>query len=549
MKESNRLDHAVFWPPMIIFLGLVVLSLVNEDAFATTVTTAFYWLVGNFGWLMSLLVTFGVVFFIIIMVSPWGRIRFGGKDAMPKYTTFEWFSMALCGGIAIGIIFWSVAEPMNFLMAPGEGVEAGTPAAINWAMEHVFLHWGPSSYSTYIFFAVPIALAVYNYNQRLTISSSLYFLIGDRVNGGWGKLVDCISLFAIVGGMTASMGMGTMQLSTGIQYVIPAFPINGVTWLIVALAIVAMYVLSSLTGIDRGLNWLANQNVKLYIFAMVYIIVVTVPAFIGMNWVESFGGYINNFFHMTTYAGIAGATMDGGQLSVDMFPQWWDMFYWANFLAFAPVVGVFLTRLTYGRTIREFLLANLIAPSMFCLLWMGIFGSAAIDKQINGKLDIWSVMGERGNEAATYEFFQSLPLGTLILIIFLVILIISFITMADSMTAAAAIMSTSGFKAEEGEPPAFLKVIWGVVMGLSAWVMISFAGIDGVKMISNVAGFPILPIAILATISMIKGMARAYREGDAVENKEELAIRREKMKQMAAERKAAKKDKKAAANA
>lgn len=497
MKQGKtRLNHVTFWPPFLILLASVIISFVNQDAFNVMMNGAYNWVTHWFGWLFAVVALGFVIILFVIFCSPAGKIKFGGEEAKPKYTFIQWFAMSLCGGIAIGIVFWGVAEPITHLAEPPLGLEPFSSEAVLFSMSTVFLHWSFTPYALYVIATIPIALAVYNYQQKLTISSGLYFLMGDKCHGGIGKAIDAVCLFALAGGIATSMGMGIMQITSGLSFLTGITPTK-VVWSLVALFIIVAFSISSAVGIDKGLKWLANQNLKLYGVVLLFILVTGPTAYILNLGVEGIGEFITTFFQKSTFLGAA---------SGDDWSRWWSIFYWAAWIAYAPVVGVFLTRLCYGRTVRQFLLVNLAAPALFGIIWFTIFGGSAIKMQLSGTFDLYAALAETGMESAVFSFFSQFPLGTFLVTLFLVIIIISFVTMADSMTSVAAIISTTGFQQEEGEPPLVLKIAWGLIMGSLAWVMICFAGVDGTKMLAVLASFPLLFLMIALAISAIRGL-------------------------------------------
>ncbi len=503
-KKTYKINHLVFWPPFLVLVGALVLSLVNNEAFTGMVNAAYGWIAHWFDWLYLLVGFACVVILLFALVSPWRNIRFGGKDAKSKYSIWQWFTMSICSSIGIGIVFWGVAEPIQLLAAPAEGIEAFSGEAVMFSMSNTYLHWTFTIYAIYIIAAIPIGLAVYNYKQRLTIGSGMYFLLGEKKSTGtFSKWIDALCVFALAGGIATSMGQGIMQITAGFGYVSPLKP-SAFVWLVVAAAIVIFFTVSSATGLDKGMNWLSSQNVKLYIAVMIFILAVGPTAFILKLGVQGTGEYLQNFFHMHAYLGVDHPEED--------WADWWTVFYWAVWFSYTPVAGIFLTRLSYGRTIKEFLLVNMIAPSVFGILWFTIFGGTAIDMQLSGAADIAAALSEKGLESAVFEFFQGLPLGTILIVVFLVIIIISFVTTADSMTSSIAILTTSGYVVDDNEPPLYQKVMWGVIMGVLAWVMICFAGVDGTKMLATLATFPILFIVVLFIGSGIKGMNRILEE-------------------------------------
>jgi glycine betaine transporter len=266
LREKNfRINAPVFWPPIVILAISIILSLVNFEAFTGVVSLVFYWITENFGWLFSLSSFSFVVILIIIFLSPVGKIKFGGENAKPTISTWNWFAMSLTAGIGFGLVFFAVAEPIYHFASPPAslGIEAFSETAALFSMSAVFLHWSFTPYALYAIIAIPIALAYYNHNQPFAVSSSLYFIMGEKCHGGLGKTVDALCLFAIAGGTAAILGGGIMQVGSGLNYVFGIQP-SVLVWALVAIFIVAAYTLSSYTGLEKGIRFLADKNTKIF---------------------------------------------------------------------------------------------------------------------------------------------------------------------------------------------------------------------------------------------------------------------------------------------
>ncbi len=498
LLEGKKINTWVFWPPFILFFVAAILSLTCYDAFTTAVTNAFYWTTDNFGWMFAFCSLAFTLLCLIIAISSAGKVKFGGKDAKPTFSTWNWFAMSLCAGIGTGIVFWGAAEPILHLVSPPSsmGLEPLSPEAAMFSISTVFLHWTFTPYALYILCALPIALAYYNHKQPLMVSSGLYFIVGDKCQGGVGKVVDVLCLYGLAGGMGTALGGGLLQIGSGMNFIL-GVPISKWLWLAIAVAIIVCYTISSYTGLKKGIRILSDQNAKIFFIVMIFVFITGPTKFILELGVQGTGHFLSNFVEQSLFLSpIAG----------DNWPMWWSLYYWACWMAFAPIVGLFLVRLTYGRTIRQFIVVNLFAPALFGMAWFAVFGGAAIHAQLNGIADLSANMAENGVENAIFGFFQMFPLGTLLAVVFLIMVALSFITLADSMTSTIASMSTLGLKGKDEEAPVFLKVVWGVLIGIISWVMISYAGVDGFKMISNLAGFPIMFVMLFLALSICKGL-------------------------------------------
>lgn len=478
-------------------MGTVILSFVSYDMFTGAVANSFNWVVGKFGWLFALTSFAFVIICIVLALSPVGKVRFGGQDAKPEFSLFNWFAMSLCGGIAIGLVFWAAAEPIYHLASPPAslGIEPFSPDAAVFSLSTVFMHWAFTPYAMYVVCAIPIALAHYNYKQPFAVSSSLYFLIGDKYKGSIGNVVDALCVFAIASGVATSLGAGVMQIGQGLNFIGGIEPTK-LIWAVIAAVIVSSYTISSYTGIQRGIRILSSQNVYLF-FGVLLFVFITGPTLFMLNLgVEATGAYLGNFTSKMLWV----SAVEG-----DPWIGWWTIFFWAAWMSYAPLIGMFLARITYGRTIRQFIAMNLLVPGLFAIVWFTVFGSAAINMQLTGTYDIWGMITSRGLESATFAFFGQFPLGSILVPVFLITICISFITLADSMTTCVSAICVKGMNIiEDKEPPAYLKIVWGIVMGSLAWVMISFAGIDGVKMLNTVAGWPIMFLMAFMILSALK---------------------------------------------
>lgn len=502
LLNNRKINGWVFWPPFILFFGAAIYSLVAYESFTTAVTNAFYWTIDRFGWLFVSTAFTILVLMFAILLSKGGTTKIGQKDAKPIMSTFNWFAISLCAGIGTGIVFWGAAEPIIHFSSPPEslGIAPFSTEAAYFAMSTVYLHWSFTPYALYILIGIPIALAYHNYNQPLLVSSSLYFLIGEKCQGAVGKVIDAVCIYALCGAMATSLGAGLMQIGSGLNIVFH-IPTGTVTWGIIAIVITICYTISSYTGLDKGIRWLSSQNTKLFIFMLIFVFIVGPTQFILDFGVDSMGDFMRTFIQKSFFL---------SAIDEDPWPGWWSIYYWANWMAFCPIVGLFLARISKGRTIRQFILVNLIAPALFGIIWFAVFGCSAIYAQMHNISDLAGNISNFGTESAIFNFFDTLPLGTIFSVIFLISIIVSFVTLADSMTSSIASMSVvqdiTENRERTEEAPAVLKVLWGVIIGIISWVMITYAGVEGFKMISNLAGFPIMFLLIAVMFSTAKGI-------------------------------------------
>ncbi len=504
MSEVNKpskvkINHVVFWVPFILVVGTMALSLYSDKLFADLMTKSYTFVAFNFGWLFMAAIFTLVCLLFLVIATKCGNIKLGGPEAQPHYTTWRWFAMSLTSSIAIGILFWGPVEPIQFMADPPKfyGLEPFSEEAAIYAVSQSYMHWGFSPYSMFCFFGLAIALAHYNYGQKCAVSSSLYFIVGDKCSGILGDIVDLICLFAIAGGVAASMGMALLQMGSGLDFTVGIEPSRTV-WAVVAAVIIFGYIFTSYIGVDRGIAWLADKNTKGYIVLLIFMFIVGPTVFICDLGFQSFGFYLENFISKSFFL---------GPISEDTFPRWWDLFYWANWFAFAPIVGMFWSKIAYGRTLREFVTVNFVVPALFGILWFAIFGGFSIDLQLFKSVDLWANMQENGVESAVFMFFDQLPLAMPIKVLFLILILASFITLANGMTTTVSLLSCRLPNNFTGEPPAAMKFIWGLLIGAVGLITVSFAdGINGVKMLSVVVGFPTMIFGLFVIVSMLKAL-------------------------------------------
>lgn len=496
---QTSLRPLVFWPTFLVLLAAVVASYVDLDAFLATASALNDAVLDNFSWLFSLGSLYLLIMAVIVYFSPLGNVRIGGPEATPLLSRLRWFSITLCTTLAVGVLFWTTAEPLYHFMSPPEssGLEAGSSDAMLFAMSTMFLHWSFTPYAIYAVPALIFALAFYNLRLRFSISSMLEPIFGPKVKRFAG-LIDAVSLYALVAGMASSLGTGALTLAGGMgQYL--GGETNPLRLGIVIAVIVVTFVLSAASGLQKGIARLSSLNAILLLILGVFVFIVGPSVFCLALGVESFGVYLDNFFTKSLFTGAAGN---------DEWPHWWSIFYWAVWFAWAPVAALFLGKISRGYTVREFLRVNLLYPALFASVWILIFSGTALYfqshlGQADTGSDLYAILNDRGVENVLYELFRQLPLSELWIPVLLFVAYISYVTAADSQTDAIGNLCTRGLTADSDLNAGIaMKVIWGIIVGVVSWVMVSFVGIDGIKMLSNLGGLPSMLIVLLASGSL-----------------------------------------------
>ncbi|ATW23425.1 BCCT transporter [Candidatus Formimonas warabiya] len=490
----KNLRPIAFWPPVILFVAAVILNLVNKDAFSAMINGANSWLMGNFAWAFDLGVLVMLAVIIYVMFSRFGDVRIGGSKAVPLFDSVRFFSITLTTIIAIGILFWATSEPMYHLTAPPEslGIEPNSPQAAIFAMSTLFLHWTFSPLAIYAIVTVTFAFAYYNMKKPFSLGSALYPVFGEKAIGAWGQGIDAVCAYALVAGMAASLGTAVLAISGGINY-LTGVQTGAFLWLVVDIAVIATFVISSITGLFNGIKKLSEINTIIFIGLTVFVFIFGPAAYMLNLGTEAFGDFMRNFFTKSLFTGAAANDPWGG---------WWTIFYWCNWLAWSPVTGMFLGRISYGHTIRKTLVVTFLLPAVFTIFWMMVFGGAAINLQLAGA-GIADAMAN-GPEFAVYAFLAKYPIAVLTIPIFIFTMFLSYVTGADANTTALGGLSTTGISPESPEPSMLIKVFWGAILGAVAWIMISTAGVDGIKMLSNLGGGPALILELIMTVSLLK---------------------------------------------
>lgn len=491
---KGTLRKAVFFPPWFLLIALVVLSIFSEEKFLNGMQTATGFILDNFAWAFNLTTLACLATVIIVYISPLGKVRIGGRNAKPimRFRNLAWIT--LCTTVASGVLFWACAEPLYHMYAPAvtEGVDPGSPGSAIFAMKTMFLEWTWSPYAIYTVATLLFAFVFYNMKKSYSIGSAFVPLLGDGAKK-YNEIIDIICLFALVLGMAASLGTGTLTMGGGVENIF-GIKSGPASWAVIILAIVATFIISSVSGVMKGIRILSSLNGQIYVFLLIFVLIFGPTAFMLNFSVESFGAYIQDFFRMSLMT---------GDISNDSWARSWPIFYWCVWMAWAPISGVFLGKILKGYTIRDAIICNFVIPSVFSMVWMGLFSTASIYYEQSG-IGLFESLQKSGTESVVYKVFEQLPLAIIIIPFYLFIVFISFVTAADSNTNAMSGLCVRGITVDNQESPSWLKICWGVTLGVLTWVLISFAGIDGIKAASNLGGFPIMFIIIIFIIGLLK---------------------------------------------
>ncbi|MEG1537773.1 MAG: BCCT family transporter, partial [Clostridiales bacterium] len=427
----------------------------------------------NFGWWYIILANSICFFLIFLLCSKYGKVRIGKITDRPEYSTFSWIAMLFSSNVGVGLIFWGVAEPILHLMETPYLVEAGSYTAdgVRTALSISTMHWGITAWGPCTLAALAIGFAAYRHGQPLTMAGALYGLLGDKVQGKIGKVIDCVSVFATIAGICTTIGLGVMSVSYGANYL---FGIENSVLLnvVILVLVVATFLLSSSVGIGKGIKRLSSANVYLSIAMMVLILAFGPTRFILNATVMNIGGYLENYLHMAFFTD---PVAESGWLS------WWTVFYWGWWLAWTPFVGGFIAKISKGRTVREFLVGALIAPTILTVVWFGILGGAAIHSQINNIAPMYETISQY-SESGLYVLFSTYPGATFLSILVLVNMIIFVCTSADAASFYCAACINKG----SITPSVGTKIFLGIIIGVAGLILMQTGGLKSLQTVSIV---------------------------------------------------------------
>lgn len=484
--------NTVFYVSLIIVGIIAVWSVAFNDSFTVVANVAFKVLTTDFGWLylISMIIFFG--FIVYFAFGKYGKIRLGSDDSRPEYSNITWFGLLFGCGMGVGLVFWGVAEPLTYYLNPTDGIEAASQASANFAFENFFMHWGILPWANYAVIGLALAYFMFRKNKKGLLSVMLEPLIGEKLANGWlGKVVDILGVFATVAGVVTSLGLGTLQINAGFNYLF-GVPINLVVEIIIIIIVSFLYIGSAVSGLDKGIKIISDTNlyVAIGLLAVCFIVgpkVETLNAF-----VNGMGQYIGNFIP---------TALKINSYSDNSWFGSWRLFYWAWFIAWAPFVGVFVARISKGRTVREFVLGVVLVPTIASCIWGAVFGNLGINLGEKGLMAIEKLQEAVATpEVGLFVVLGQYPLGFILSLVALVSLCAFFVTSANSGVYVLSMLSTDGAI----NPPNGRKILWGVIQSVMAIGLLMAGGLKPLQTISLVAAFLFIFVMLGTIAAFIK---------------------------------------------
>lgn len=478
---------------------LIVLMIGFSVLFAKTAEDAFERLnsaiTDGVGWWYILVATVFVAFAIYCGASRIGNIRLGRDDETPEFGVLSWFTMLFSAGMGIGLVFYGVAEPLSHYVTPpvAGGVPGSTDAAANQALELTLYHWGLHAWAIYVVVGLGLAYMTYRKGRPLSVRWLLEPLLGrKRIEGGVGHAIDVVAIVGTLFGVATSLGFGVQQISAGLGY-LGWFETNN--WLVVGLIVVVtgMATFSVVSGVSRGLKWLSNINMGLAASLALFVLIAGPTLFLLKSWVQNLGGYVQAMPELM---------LRTSPFAEDGWTGAWTIFYWGWWMSWAPFVGMFIARISRGRTIREFVFGVLLAPTVIGSLWFTIFGDAGILRQRN-EGTMTNAEGAVDVDTSLFQLLDGLPLATITSVLAILVIVFFFVTSSDSGSLVIDILSTGG----DLETPKITRVFWSVLEGIAAAVLLLIGGsgsLTALQTASIATAVPFSVVLVLACVSMLK---------------------------------------------
>ena len=504
-KRQNKLRKffkTVHGTVFSVSMTIVVLFLLFGAFFPDTAKASFDAVHGFitefFGWYYMLAATFFVVFALWLMFSRYGNIRLGGAEEKPEFSFLAWFSMLFSAGMGIGLVFWSVAEPMIYFGNPPMGEAPGSAEAAYTALLFTFFHWGLHAWAIYVVVALTLAYFSFRFRMPFTIRSIFYPVFGDRIYGPIGHTIDILAVFATLFGLATSLGLGVMQLNSGLN-ILAGVEVSVTNQVILIAAITFVAVMSVVSGLHRGLKWFSIFNLSVALLLMAFVFIAGPTLFNLRFFVDTTGSYLQNIIQLSFWNDPVGDSE---------FQKSWTIFYWAWWIAWSPFVGIFIARVSRGRTIRQFISGALLLPSLFVFAWLTIFGGTALHKELAAGEGGAGIAAADKTEAL-FVMLDQLPLGFISSVVACVLIVTYFITSSDSATYVVDALITRGSK----RSPTRQRVIWGAIEGLIAAILLIVGGeaaLESLQTGSITTGLPFSVILLFICYNLYRALHREF---------------------------------------
>ena len=495
-KKYFDVDGPVFWPAAILIVLFIAITLIVGQPMNKVFSTIQTSISDYGGWFFVISVNIFLFFVLFIAFSKFGKIRLGGAKAKPEFSKGAWFAMLFSAGMGIGILFWSVGEPIKHFIHPPSG-EGRTVEAARMSMEITFLHWGLHAWGIYALVGMALAFFTFNKKLPLTISSIFYPLLGKKIYGPWGKAINVLAVVATLFGLATSLGMGVQQVSAGLAHLFD-MPDTITSQVILIIVITLAATGSVVAGLSGGVKRLSELNVIIAGVFLLFMIIVGPTLFIFDSLIQNIGGYVQKFFELSTWT----ETYQQSDWQND-----WTVFYWAWWISWSPFVGMFIARISRGRTLKEFVLGVLIVPTLITFLWLSTFGGSAMFLELNSIAD---VAGAVTDNVATslYVLLEQFPISTVTSTVGVILVSSFFITSSDSGSLVVDSLTAGG----KLDAPVAQRIFWALTEGAVAAVLLIGGGLGALQTAAISTGLPFAIILLFLVWSLLKGLREEHQD-------------------------------------
>lgn len=493
LKLERKFNPPVFYTSVLVISLIIAVTMIFPKFTLEKLKFAQNYLTVNFGWFYVLSMT--IIFFVVVFlgISNFGKIKLGPDHSKPNYTNGSWFAMLFAAGMGIGLMFFGVGEPLMHYLAPPSG-DPRTIEAAKKAMNITFFHWGLNAWAVYGIVAIILAFFAYRHNLPLTLRSAFYPIIGNKIYGKFGDAIDVFAVLATLFGVTTSLGLGVLQVNSGFNYLF-GMPISSFSQVLLITAITIGVTLSATSGIDKGIKLLSNTNMILAVIFVIFILVLGETSTLFKSLIENTGIYLSSFigdtFNLYAY-----------EKKNDSWIGGWTILYWTWWISWSPFVGLFIAKISRGRTIREFVIGVLFVPAGFTLIWMTVFGNSAINL-VNSGFEQLATMVNKDISLALFIFLEQFPLTFVSAFIAVLMIILFFITSADSASMVIDMLCSKG----EDKTPKWQKIFWCTLTGILAAVLLYTGGLDALQTMTIISALPFT----LAILGSIYGLLKALK--------------------------------------
>ncbi|MGQ7294976.1 BCCT family transporter [Quadrisphaera sp. KR29] len=502
---GGRVVPWVFWPAAVVVVGLSVFAMTSPGSASTFFGAAQSAVVAGFSWYYVLIAAFFVAFSLTMGFSRFGDIKLGRDEEEPEFSALAWFGLLFAAGMGIGLVFYGASEPLSHFVTPPPGREGTPPQLALGALSQTYLHWGLHAWSIYVVVGLALAYAIHRRGRPISIRWALEPLLGRRVHGGWGNAIDALALIGTVFGVATSLGLGVLQIGAGLEVV--GLPELGAWANVGIIAVITVFVLLSvLSGVAKGMKWLSTSNLLLAAALLVFVLLAGPTVSVLREMVQSLGAYVQGFvglaFSVSALQGPEGEAWQGA----------WTSFYWGWWMSWAPFVGVFIARVSRGRTVREFVLGVLLVPTLLTIAWFSVIGGSAVIRELREPGSMLAADGTVDLQGALFQLFEALPGAPVLVGGAILLIVVFFVTSADSGALVMGMIATGG----SAEPSRWVRVFFTLATAALASALLLAGGSDGLTALQSAAIMVALPFSVVmlllcwATVIAFRRERRVY---------------------------------------